>query len=142
MTAIVVPAGPSWKIDHQHLTLAYINSTDKEVVEKVIKAVQRCIETSWHINQNSKDNNFHTAGHDTPKPWGKNSLLVSGEIENFKKSLHDYLTNNKDSDISEAINSEYRPAHIDVKGVFDKPIYTRFRVNDLYLMSKKGVIKL
>lgn len=110
-----------------HISWAYLNTAgmkDSEVLKAVdsvkkateVFAKQKFAENAPYI---TRINGHYSVKVDQTTPWGKNSLLLKGPIEEYSKALHAYLK----MAFPSLSFGDFRPPHVDVKGKFDTPLY-------------------
>lgn len=119
--AIMCPAGPTIDGFRPHLTLTYVN------LVALYPAVAATV-VGYTLSKVKKRGDYRSLPARPLKRWGDNSYYIEGELEDFKRSLHDHLVGLFGTEII----ASYRRAHIDVRGNWDQPIYERLRLLSRY----------
>lgn len=118
-TAIICPAGPRTDGFRPHFTITYIQ---REGIQSIVSGLV------WEYTiQHIPDVGDHRTLSARPlEKWGENSFYITGEIEVFKRGLHQHLKRM----VGEDALGDYRRAHVNVRGNWDQPIYKEFRLMD------------
>ena len=116
-----------------HVTWFHLHTQDKKIIERA-----QDIFTDFYTKHAKKSGNHYVVSwdHNKRKMWGKNSLLLTGEVETFKHNLDKKLR--QDKEIAKYL-SPYRNAHIDLQGKSkDLPFFKEFRVSDFRIVRTKN----
>lgn len=130
-TAIYIPVCSSKHCcsSHQkphHLTLANLDTKDRQIVDLAMKRILKCIQNNHFLSDTPRGK---VVSYQLGKE-GRNSTFLEGDVESFKQSLDFYLR--LDPVLAKHLNP-YRPAHVDR---YNRPVlfYDNFRVEDLQTM--------
>jgi len=113
-------AGPRVNGFRPHFTLVHVR---RPAIESYVRGLVLRY-TAQHV---PKDSDGYRSLRARPlKKWGDNSFLIEGPLESYKRGLYEHIT----SVIGERVVSDYRRAHVSVKGNWDHPIYENISLMD------------
>lgn len=118
--AIMTSAGPRVDGFRPHFTLTHVR---RPAIESYVRGLVLKY-TVRHVPKNS--DGYRTLPARPLKKWGDNSFYMEGPLEQYKKGLHEHLT----SVVGERVMSDYRRAHVSVKGNWDHPVYNHISLMD------------
>lgn len=119
--AIQVPAGPQIDGFRPHLTLEYVHNVI--LFAGVAYATRRFTKENIPLDKNG----FRSIrARPLDKDWGPNSIRIKGPLSDFKIALRGHLT----SVFGPEILGDPRPAHVNVKGNWEQPLYEYIRLLD------------
>ena len=104
--------------------------------KKIINRAKRIFESFNAMYFNKLKGPYEVSWHEKNRTmWGKDSLLLTGNVETYKKNLDARLRTDKK--VAKYL-SHYRLAHIDLKGQsINLPFYKEFRVSDFKVVRTK-----
>lgn len=128
-TAICIPAGnrvlnKNGVLFRPHYTMTYVKSNDF----RIINAIKREIDLYVQIKIKPDNTGRYMGRYSNVKKWGKNSVLIEGPLETFKKNLHRHLTARFGNKIA-----PYRPGHVNLQGNQKAKLYPSFNLKQLTL---------
>lgn len=118
--AIMIPAGPKMYGFRPHFTAAYVHHA------YLIPGVDRAIKQFVKHNVPIDEEGFRSLPTRPRKHWGDNSWGILGELHEFKQALDEHLV----AVFGSGAFGDLRPAHINVNGDWDQPLYNRMRMMD------------
>jgi hypothetical protein len=113
------PAGPRIGGFRPHFTLTYIKA------EK-LRPVVHGLAWEYTLRKVSKNDGYRTLSARPLRKWGENSLYIEGPLEEYKRGLRDHLVRF----VVQGALGDYRRAHVDVRGDWDRPLYQHLRLLD------------
>jgi len=118
-SAIMCPAGPRIAGFRPHFTITYVeNMSLKSVVARHVR--------EYTIRHVLKSGRYRALPARPLRQWGSNSFYIEGPLEDFKRGLHEHLS----WAVGEQALGDYRRAHVNVRGDWDRPVYERLRLLD------------
>jgi hypothetical protein len=113
------PAGPRVRGFRPHFTITYVED------EKLKAVVGRHVR-KYTIRHVLKSGTHRALPARPLKQWGENSFYIEGTLEDFKRGLHNHLV----WTVGEKALGDYRRAHVNVRGNWERPVYRQFRLMD------------
>lgn len=113
------PAGPRIDGFRPHFTLVYIKA------EKLEPIVQGLV-WEYTFRKVSKNDGYRTLPARPLRKWGENSLYTEGPLEEYKRGLREHLVRF----VGKGALGDYRRAHVNVRGNWDRPLYECLRLLD------------